>query len=112
MANRTAAAPTAFIQEELSRSRLAVDELKNCIVAAMNLVNASSKRDHLYGVAGDIISIAPRALLKLERSVNSAALAVSKLDYEELRQTIRPDKVDELERILDDVRLKLPRRVG
>lgn len=112
MANRTAASATAYIQEEISRARLAVDELKNSIVRAIELVNASAKKDHLYGVAGDIIFSAPQSLLKLERSLNAAALAIAKLDYEELRQTIRPDKVDELERILDDVRIKMPRRTG
>jgi len=108
---KTAASATAYIQEEISSARLAVDELKNYIVTAIDLVNASTKRDHLYGVAGDIISGAPRALYKLEKSINSAALALDKIDYEELRQTIHPDKVDELERILDDIRLRLPRRI-
>lgn len=112
MAAKTATSATAYIQDELSTARLAVDELKNGIVKAINLVNASTKRDHIYGVAGDIITSIPQSLVKLEKALNTAALCVSKQDYEELRQTIRPDKVDELERILDDVRLKLPRRTG
>lgn len=109
---KTATSATAYVQEELSTARLAVDELKNGVKAALNLVNASKKRDHIYGVAGDIINTIPAALLRLESALNSAAFAVSKLDYEELRQTIRPDKVDELERVLNDVRMKLPRRRG
>jgi hypothetical protein len=39
-------------------------------------------------------------------------MAINKIDYEELRQVIRPDKVDELEAILDEVRLNVPRRTG
>lgn len=109
---RTATSPTAYLQEELSRARLCVDSLKNYVVKAIELVNASSKRDHLHGVAGDIIQMIPRVVAELEASLNAAAFATSKLDYESLRQVIRPDKVDELERILDDVRLKLPRRTG
>ncbi len=80
------------------------------MVKALELVNSSSKRDHLYGIAGDIIISIPRALAELEQAINSAAFATSRLDNEELRQVLRPDKVDELERILDDIRLKLPRR--
>jgi hypothetical protein len=112
MALRTAASATAYIQEEISSARLAVDELKNCIVRAVELVNSSKQKDHLYGVAGDILFIAPRALYKLENNINAAALACDKWDYEQLRQVIRPEKVEELERVLDGVRLNIPRRVG
>jgi hypothetical protein len=34
------------------------------------------------------------------------------MDYEELRQILRPEKVDELERVLDDIRINIPRRTG
>lgn len=105
-------ASTAFIQEEISSARLAVDELKNCVVRAIALVNSSKKKDHLYGVAGDIILTAPRVLFKLEQSLSAAALACDKIDYENLRQVIHPDKVAELERVLEDIRLRIPRRVG
>lgn len=112
MISRTATSATAYVQEELSSARLSLDELKNNIAKAIALINSSAQKDNLYGVAGDIIFSTPRILLELERSLNAAAFGISKLDYEELRQVIRPDKVDELERILDDIRLKLPRRRG
>lgn len=112
MSKPKVASATIFIQEELSDARLRCDELKNYIVLALDLVNSSTQRDHLYAVAGDLIQSAPAALLKLERALGSLSMAVNKVDYEEQRQILRPEKVDELERVLDDVRVRLVRRDG
>jgi hypothetical protein len=109
--NRTAGA-TIYIQEELSDARVRCDQLKGYIAKVLNLINDSDKRDHIYAVAGDAITVIPDIILKIERSLGAAAMAVDKLDYEELRQVIRPQKVDELERILEDVRMKIPRRIS
>lgn len=106
------AGATVYIQEELSDARLRCDELKNYIVRAMDLVHASNQRDHLYAVAGDIIHALPDTLLKLERALGAVSMAVNRVDYEEQRQILRPEKVDELERVLEDVRLRMPRRRG
>jgi hypothetical protein len=111
MTRKTASA-TIYLQEEISNARLHCDELKNLVVRSMNLVNASRQREHLFAVAGDIIHGVPSALMKLESALNAAAMAVNKIDYEELRQVLRPEKVDELERVLDDIRMRLPRRTG
>lgn len=109
---RTASSATVYVQNELSNARRQCEALKRDVVQALDLINASQKSDHFYAVAGDIIYSAPQALAELERSLNSAALAVNKLDYEELRQVLRPDKVDELERVLEDVRIRIPRRTS
>lgn len=110
--HRTATGATVYVQQELSNARLHVEQLKHVVVKALDLVNASQKRDHLYAVAGDLIHSAPMIMSKLERSLDTAAMAVNKIDYEELRQVIRPEKVDELERVLEEVRLHIPRRTG
>lgn len=111
MRTRTAGA-TVYLQEELSDARLRCDELKGLIARAIDLVHSSEMRDQLYGVAGDIIYSAPQTLMKLERALDAAAMAVNKIDYEELRQVLRPEKVDELERVLEEVRIHMPRRTG
>lgn len=110
--HRTAAGATSFVQEELAKARNLADRLKRDVVKAIGLIHASSQRDHLYAVAGDIILGAPSTIQELERSLNAAAMAVDKLDYEEIRQVLRPEKVDELEAILDQVRIHVPRRTG
>ena len=112
MGHSRKAGSTIYIQEELSDARLRVDELKNYVVHALDLINESSKKDHFYAVAGDLIVAVPECLLKIERALGAVSMAVNKVDYEEQRQILRPEKVDELERVLEDVRLKMPRRVS
>lgn len=109
---RTATGATVYVQQELSNARLHVEQLKHAAVRALDLVNASEKRDHFYAVAGDLIHGIPMTLQRLERALDTAAMAINKIDYEELRQVIRPEKVDELERVLEEVRLYIPRRTG
>jgi hypothetical protein len=112
MAGHRTAGATIYIQEELSDARLRADELKGYMVRALDMVHASPQRDHFYAVAGDIIHAVPECMLKLERALQAAAMAVNKFDYEELRQVLRPEKVDELERVLEDVRIRIPRRTS
>lgn len=112
MPSHRTAGVTVYLQEELSDARLRLDELKGYIVRALDLVNGSQQRDSLYAVAGDLILAIPECILKAERALEATAMAVNKIDYEELRQVLRPEKVDELERVLEDVRLRIPRRTG
>jgi len=109
---RQASSAMIYVQEELSDARLRCDELKNMMTRVLTVIDKSSARDKVYAVAGDIVHAAPDCLLKLEKALDAAAMAVNKMDYEDLRQTLRPEKVDELERVLDEVRLRLPRRTG
>jgi hypothetical protein len=106
------ASATIYLQEELSDARLRCDELKHLMVRALDLIHASKKNDHFYAVAGDIICSAPQILTKLEKALDAAAMAVNRIDCEEIKTSIRPEKVDELERVLDEVRFRLPRRTG
>jgi hypothetical protein len=109
---RTASGALAYVQEELAKARTSTERLKRDVVQAMGLIQASAARDQLFAIAGDVIYDVPKAIQELERSLQTCAMAINKLDYEELRQVIRPDKVDELEKILEDVRLNVPRRTG
>lgn len=109
---KTAGATTIYIQEELSDARLRCAEMKHLLVKALDLIHASNKSDHFYAVAGDIIYAAPQVLTKLERALDAAAMAVNKIDTEEIRQVLRPEKVDELDKVLEEVRIHMPRRTG
>ncbi len=106
------AGATIYIQEELSDARLRADELKRYLVRAHEMIQSSPFRDQIYAIAGDILFAAPECMLKLERALQAASMAVNKLDYDELRQILRPEKVEELERVLEEVRLRVPTRTG
>lgn len=109
--NRKASA-ILYVQEELSDARLRCDELKRIISKSLDLVNSSEKKDHLHAVAGDLIYSAPIAVMKLEKALDAAALACNRLDSDEIRQVLLPGKVEELDRVLDEIRIRLPRRTG
>ena len=111
MINREAGV-TIYIQEELSDARLRCDELKNYVVRVLDLIHGSPNKDSFYAAAGDIIYSAPEALLKLEKALGAVSMAMNKVDYEETKMLIRPEKVQELERVLEDARINMPRRIG
>lgn len=100
------AGATLYLVEELSDARLRCDQLKRYVAEAVKLVNASEKRDHFFEVAGNLLYGIPDALFKLDKALDATALAVSRLDYEELKQQLKPEKADELEQVLNDVRIR------
>lgn len=97
---------TVYLMEELTDARLRCDQLKKFVDQAIRLVADSTHRDHFYEVAGDLIYGIPDALFRLDKALDATALAASRLDYEELKQQLRPEKVEELERVLKDVRIR------
>lgn len=97
---------TVYLMEELTDARLRCDQLKGFVDKAVRLISKSTHRDHFYEVAGDVIYGLPDALFRLDKALDATALAASRLDYEELKQSLKPEKVEELERVLKDVRIR------
>jgi len=100
------AGPMVYLQEELTDARLRCDQLKKFLDKAVRLISESSHRDHFYEVAGDIIYGIPDVVFRLDKALDATALAASRLDYEELKQGLKPEKVEELENVLKDVRIR------
>jgi hypothetical protein len=95
-----------YLQEELTDARLRCDQLKKLIDRAVRLISQSTHRDHFYEVAGDLLYGVPDTLFRLDKALDATALAASRLDYEELKQQLKPEKVEELEEALKDVRVR------
>lgn len=106
MPDKTASGIIVYLQEELGDARLRAQQLTQHIKAALDLVEKSSHRDHFFEVAGHLIHGIPDVAFKLGKALDAAALAAAKLDYEEIKQGLKPEKVEELEAALDDVRLR------
>lgn len=106
MTAKTASGIIVYLQEELGDARLRAQQLTAHIKAAIDLVEKSSHRDHFFEVAGHLIHGIPDTAFKLGKALDAAALAAAKLDYEEIKQGLKPEKVEELEQALDDVRLR------
>jgi len=103
--DKTASAMVYMI-EELGDARLRCDQLLRYIERAVQLIEKSSHRDHFFEVAGDLIRAVPETTFKLHKALQAVALAADRLDYEEIKQDLRPEKVEELERVLKDVRIR------
>jgi len=106
MSHIKTAGSLVYLMENLTDARLRCDQVKRYLAKVMKLVEQSTHRDHFYEVAGDILYGAPESLFKLDKALDATALAASRLDYEELKQQLSPEKVDELEGVLKDVRVK------
>ena len=106
MKDKTASGIIVYLQEELGDARLRAQQLTTHIASALDLIEESSHRDHFFEVAGHLIHGVPDVAFKLSKALDAAALAAAKLDYEEIKQGLKPEKVEELEAALDDVRLR------
>lgn len=101
-----------YVMEELTDARLRCEQLKKFVSQAVRLIAASPHRDHFYEVAGDTIYGIPDALFKLDKALAATALAASRLDYDELKSQLKPEKVEELEDVLRNTRIRQIDRVS
>ena len=98
-------AAMTYLIEELSDARMRCEQLKQYIQDAVGLIEKSKYRDHFFEVAGHLMQGIPQTLFKLDKALGATALAASKMDYDDLAQSLKPEKVDELERALNDSRI-------
>jgi hypothetical protein len=96
--------------EELGDARLRCDQLVRYIADTTVLINKSSHKDHIFETAGHLINSIPETAFKLQKALEATALAADRLDYEEIKQGLLPEKVEELERVLKDVRIRYVQR--
>ena len=108
--DKIASGIVVYLMEELGDARLRTAQLKQYIARALELVEKSEKRDHLFELAADLIHGIPDILFKLDKALDAAAMAAARMDYEEIKQGLKPEKAEELERVLDDVRLHYLKR--
>ncbi len=100
------AGATIYLIEELGDARLRCDQLTRYIAEAVKLINQSEHRDHFFEIAGHLLQGIPETAFKLQKALQAVALAADRIDYEELKLELRPEKVDELEKVLKEVRIR------
>ncbi len=103
---KTASGIVVYLMEELGDARLRCAQLKKYVKEATDLIEKSDHRDHFFEVAGNLIYGIPDVVLKLDKALDATALAAARLDYEEIKNGLRPEKADELESALQDTRLR------
>lgn len=92
--------------EELGDARLRCDQLITYVAEAVRLIEDSPHKEHFFEVAGHLLHAAPVTLQRLQKSLQAVALAANRMDYEELKNDLRPEKVQQMEKALEDVRIR------
>jgi len=108
--SKTSSGISVFLLEELGDARLRFARLKQYLDEATVLIEKSGKREHIFEVAGQLLYGIPDTLAKLGVSLDTAAMAAARFDYEEIKDAIQPEKVDQLELALKDVRVRRVQR--
>ena len=101
---------TVFLVEELGDARVRCEQLKKYMDEATGLIENSPQKDHFFEVAGHLMHGIPEVLMKMEKALEAAAMAASRIDYEEIKERLKPEKVEELEKALEDIRIRRPHR--
>lgn len=99
------ASATIYLMDELSDARMRCDELVRAIAEANQLVERAPDKDRLYELAGHLIQSIPSTAFELQKALQAAALAANHMDSEKIEQD-QPVKTQELENVLDDVRMR------
>lgn len=103
---KTAGGITVYLLEELSDARMRCAQLKDLVAKATSLVESSPEKDHIFEVAAHLIHGIPDTLFRLDKALDAAAMSASRLDYEEIKQNLKPEKAEELEQVLQNARLR------
>ena len=72
----------ALLTEGVTRARVEAHRLQHLLGRASALVEASEEKEHIYQVAGDIVTAAPERLDNLLVALDRTALALSRMGDE------------------------------
>lgn len=77
----------ALLTEGVTKARLETHRLEHLINRGLRLVEKSPEREHLYQIAGDVITVVPQRLEALKVALDRTGLALSKMgqDFLEAR---------------------------
>jgi len=78
----------ALLTEGVTAARLEAHRLRHLVTRAEAIIAASSEREHINEVAGDIIQGIPARLEVLERHLDRTTYALSKLGEDHLRERL------------------------
>lgn len=104
--SKEASGVLVYLLEELGDARLRCAQLKKYIKEATDLIDKSDHRDHFFEVAGHLIQGIPDVLMRMDHALDASAMAAARLDYEEIKNGLKPEKAEELENVLQDVRMR------
>lgn len=78
----------ALIMEGVTGARVEAHKVKKMLNLASNLVENSSKKEHLYQVGGDLIMGLPQAVEQVIRDLDRTAYALARIGTEHLKDLL------------------------
>lgn len=100
--DRTAQAETqwALVNASVSSAKLQAHHLRQLLARVKSLVESSDQKEHLYRVAGDLISSIPETFDKLETQLDEAQLALAYMGRKQLKDHVSPEAKSRIERAM------------
>lgn len=108
--SKKAAGPTVFLVEELSDARVRFTQLKSYVQEGLELISKSEHKDAFFEMAGHILHGIPDTLFKLEKALDAAAMSGALMDYESVKESVRPEKADVLDSMMEETRIQQLKR--
>jgi len=78
----------ALLTEGVTKARLELHRLQHLMSRATKLVDASEEKDHIYQVAGDILSAVPTRMDNLGLALDRTSLALARMGEEFLKSRL------------------------
>lgn len=78
----------ALLTEGVTKARLELHRLQHLINRATKLVEGSEEKEHIYQVAGDILSAVPDRMDKLGIALDRTSLALARMGEEFLKSRL------------------------
>ncbi len=78
----------ALISGGVNEARVETHRLRQLVQKALDLVESSSEKEHLYQVAGDVIMAIPSRIQAVERQLDGLGYALSLMGREHLRERL------------------------
>lgn len=100
--DRTAQAEVqwALVASNVTEAKLQAHHLRQLLARVKSLIEASDAQEHLYQVAGDLISSIPETFDKLDTQLDEAQLSLAYLGRKQLQDKVSPEAKARVERAL------------
>lgn len=100
--DRTAQAETqwALVASNIADAKLQAHHLRQLLARVKSLVESSDAKEHLYQVAGDLITSIPETFERLETQIDEAQLALAYMGRKQLRDKVSPEAKARIERAM------------
>ena len=89
-----------LVNSNVADAKLQAHHLRQLLVRVRGLVESSDHKDHLYQVAGDLMSSIPETFEKLEARLDEAQLALAYMGRKQLNNKVSPEASARIERAM------------